>query len=69
MALKRLIAKTQIAPNHKCAVERLTEMQAEPGYHSGYMAGFAISEDFTVVGLYDHGNALPGDHKEVWVVV
>lgn len=67
MGLRRLIAKTQIAPSKKCAEERLIEMKSEPGYVSAYIAGFDMDKSFSVVGLYDHGSALPGPHKEVFV--
>ncbi len=65
---QRLIAKVQVAPNRISAEERLIEMQDEPGYVYGYMTGFDNAEDFSIVGLYNHGNALEGQYKEVWTI-
>jgi hypothetical protein len=67
--LKRLIAKVQIAPNKASAEKRLENMKSEPGYAFGYMTGFVGDEEFSVIGMYDHGNALEGDHKEVFIHV
>jgi len=64
---KRLIAKTEIAANKRCGENRLKEMKVEPGYVFGYIAGFINSDDFSVVGLYDYGDAPTGDHREVFI--
>lgn len=68
MALKRLIVKTQIAPNKAVGEIRLEKMKSEPGYVSGYMIGYYQDDEFSVVGMYDHGDAPVGDYKEVFVV-
>jgi hypothetical protein len=65
--IKRLVAKTQIAANKQVAEERLIEMQSEPKYVYGYMIGFDMDNEYSVVGMYDYGNAPAGDHKEVFV--
>ena len=68
MVLTRLIKKTETALTLASAEERIKEMQTEAGIVHVYIEPWLDNCAFSVVGLYDHGDALPNENRDQRVV-